>query len=493
MRITKLFSLCALLLILVVATASAKGTYKIRIKVNGVKDSMCYLGYYFGDKQYLRDSVVANSKGEFTFKSDTTSLPAGIYLVVLPGKRYFELLVDKDQDFSVETDMAYLDDYSKYKTTGSDDNDRFFKYTVFANGCGKKMEVFKNLMNKAKSSGDSAMEKIDRDSITAIEKSMQDFKKDFIKNHPGDLLSVIFKAMFEPEIPEIPVLENGRPDSTFRYRYYKAHFWDNIDFNDDRIIRTPIFHGKLKTYMQNLTVQIPDSINQSADLIIEKARPSKELFKYCIWYVTYTYETSDIMGMDAVFVHMADTYYATHQAFWVDDATQFKITDRANTLRPLLLGKKAPNLIMRELHGEFKSLHDVKAPYTVAIFWDPDCGHCKKAMPVLDSLYKAYLKPQGIEVYAICAEYELEKWRAYVKEHDLQWINVADSTYTIPFKKLYDVTSTPVIYILDDKKEIVAKKISVQQVGEIIENRNKAKRKKEGEVIKSSNEVKSNK
>jgi thiol-disulfide isomerase/thioredoxin len=284
--------------------------------------------------------------------------------------------------------------------------------------------------------------------------------------------------MFDPEIPEVPLLENGRPDSTFRYLYYKAHFWDNIDFNDDRIIRTPIFHGKLKSFMQSMTVQMPDSINAAADYIIEKARPSKELFKYCIWYVTYTYETSDIMGMDAVFVHMADTYYASHQAFWVDDATQFKITDRANTLRPLLLGKKAPNLIMRDIHGDFRALHDVEAPYIVTIFWDPDCGHCKKAVPVLDSLYKAFLQPQGIEVYAVCAEYELDKWRKYVKEHEFQWINVSDSTYTIPFKKLYDITSTPVIYILDENKNIIAKKISVQQIGEIIENRNKIKLKK---------------
>ena len=105
-------------------------------------------------------------------------------------------------------------------------------------------------------------------------------------------------------------------------------------------------------------------------------------------------------------------------------------------------------------------------------------------MPVLDSLYKAYLKPQGIEVYAVCAEYELDKWRKYVKEHEFQWINVADSTYTIPFKKLFDITSTPVIYILDENKNIIAKKISVQQIGEIIENRNKAKPKKDDSKAK---------
>jgi len=60
------------------------------------------------------------------------------------------------------------------------------------------------------------------------------------------------------------------------------------------------------------------------------------------------------------------------------------------------------------------------------------------------------------------------KWVDFVNEHGLyDWIN-AWNPYSYDFKLKYDVTSTPQIYILDENKQIVAKKIGPEQVEEII-------------------------
>ena len=450
-------------------SAVANNGYKIKITVAGIKDTMCYLAYYYGDKQYIRDSSMANSKGEFTF-TGKEELPGGIYLVVLPGKRFFEIIVDKDQAFSWEAEMDKLDDFNFMKTSGSEDNSLFLDYTKFITIRGKNSERLKKNSASAKENGDSLLVNSIKDSMMVNDKQVLDYKKDFVKKHPDSFLTIVFKGMFDPDIPEIPVLSNGRPDSTFRFRFYKQHFWDNIDFSDDRIVRTPVYHNKLKNYIMTLTLQTPDSIIAAADMLIERSRGAKELFKYTVWFVTYNYETSNIMGMDEVFVHMAEKYYMTKEAFWVDEATLYRITDRAMTTKPLLLGRKAPNLVLKDLHGKYQSLHDVDAKYTIVVFWNPDCGHCKKEMPVLDSLYLQVHK-KGVEVYAVCAESELDKWRDYIKEHNLNWINVSDSTFQSGFKKLYDIQSTPIIYILDSKKQIIAKKISAEQAGEILENR----------------------
>jgi thiol-disulfide isomerase/thioredoxin len=188
-------------------------------------------------------------------------------------------------------------------------------------------------------------------------------------------------------VPEAPMLPNGRKDSTFAYRYYKAHYFDNIDLTDDRFAYTPILHSKLDFFMKKMVVQIPDSIIKEADLIIEKAKPSKEVFKYAVHYITNTYETSNIMGMDAVFVHMAEKYYNTGQVFWLDSARLKKIADRAATLKTGLVGQKAENLVMNKLDGSYIKLYDIKAEYTILYFWDPGCGHCKKVTPVFIRFY----------------------------------------------------------------------------------------------------------
>ena len=101
-------------------------------------------------------------------------------------------------------------------------------------------------------------------------------------------------------------------------------------------------------YIKKLTPQIPDSINAAADRFIGKAKANDELFKYAVHYITNKYEKSKIMGMDAVFVHMAEEYYMKGEAFWVDSTNLAKITERAKTLSPLLLGKVAPNIILPE-------------------------------------------------------------------------------------------------------------------------------------------------
>jgi peroxiredoxin len=282
------------------------------------------------------------------------------------------------------------------------------------------------------------------------------------------------------DIPEAPVLADGKKDSTFAYRYYKAHFFDNVDFGDDRMLRTPIFHNLIKEYMEKMTAQIPDSINVSADYLADKANANPEMFKYIIYWLTYTYESSNIMGMDAVFVHMVERYYMTNQAYWVDSTQLSKITNRAYTLKPLLLGKKAPPIVMPDSAGNNVSLYNVKADYTIVVFWDHGCGHCKKEIPKLAELYKTKLKQKNVKVYAIETEDKPEDWKKFINEHQLDWINVhqPDAYQRAVTKKIYDIYSTPVIYLLDENKIIKGKRIDSEQIGGFIEALEKDKKAK---------------
>jgi peroxiredoxin len=185
------------------------------------------------------------------------------------------------------------------------------------------------------------------------------------------------------------------------------------------------------------------------------------------------------MGMDAVFVGLVEDYYKSGQAFWADSVLTFKITDRARVLKPLLLGKKAPNVVLADTSGNMQSLWNVNAKYTVLCFWDPDCSHCKKVVPKLKEWYAAN-KNKGIEVFAACTETEEQKWKKFIRDNQLDWINVADIQLRNHFRSVYDISSTPVIYMLDKNKVIFAKKMGVEQMSEILDNQIK-KEKKEGQ------------
>ena len=459
-------------LILVLWTASGFAGngdgYEIKVRVKGVKNGKCFLANNYGDKQYLKDSIISDANGNFTFKGKEP-LEGGIYLVVLPGRKYFEIIIS-EQKFSVETDTA--DYVQNMKVLGSTENELFYHYLNYINPRGREVDNLRKRMDKNKDNKDSLAAIKSR--VSVLDNEVINYKKTFMVEHPKALLAKVFRAMQEPEIPDFPRLANGRKDSIAEFNFYKSHYFDNLDFSDDRIIRTPIYHNKIKQYMTSLTLQIPDSINKEADYLIEKARASKELFKYTVWYITNTYETSNIMGMDAVFVHMVDKYYKTNQATWVDSVTLYKIVERGKTLKPLLLGKKAPNLIMKDRFGKIETLHNVNAKYTVLCFWDPDCSHCKKEIPVLKEIYDQ-VKTHGVQVYGVCTEVEIEKWTKFIDEYKLDWINVADPTLLTNFRKTYDINSTPILYLLDEKKEILAKKLSIDQLGDLLEKNMKMK------------------
>jgi peroxiredoxin len=445
----------------------------IKITDKGLKEgSMCLLACYYGDKNYIKDSAKSNAKGEVIFTSDE-KYPQGIYLFVQPNKKYFDFVMDAGQNFSLETDTA--DFIKNMKVKGSEENKYFYDYQQFMAGKQKQIEPLREEYKKVKNSKDSS--KIVSDKIAAIDKEVISYKTDFMKTHPTTFVSKIFNAMTENEIPEAPLLANGKKDTTFAYHYYKSHFFDHIDFSDDRLLRTPIFHNKIKQYLDKLTPQTPDSIDVSVDYIIEKGRANEEVFKYLVNWITYNYESSQIMGMDAVFVHIVERYHAQKQTPWIDSTQLYKVVNRAYVLKPLLIGKRAQPVAQQDTLGKTVALYDVKAKYTILLFWDQGCGHCKKEVPKLAELYHTKLKAKGVQVYAVETEDNPKEWKKFIKEHNLDWINVydADQYKRAVTKKIYDIYSTPVIYLLDENKVIKAKRIDAEQLGNLIDSIEKEK------------------
>ncbi len=403
---------------------------------------------------------IVDDKGDFHFEGDSL-LPGGVYFVLMKDKKYFEFIIDKEQHFTMHTDTSNF--IKNMKVTGSPENQLFYDYLNYA---ASKYDNLQKLQDSAKTPSQKIAAKNKADSMNILVKK---YKDDFVAKHPDYFLAEIFKAAEYPDVPEAPTLPNGRKDSSFTYRYYKSHFFDNINFSDDRMVHTPpqIFFSRIKEYFSRLTFQTPDSVNAAADYIISKARKSPDMFKFLVNYVSYQYETSNIMGMDAVFVHMVKTYYTPQIATWESASHLEKMRERADQLDPILIGKKAISLVLPDTSNVITPFDSIRARYTILYFWDYDCGLCQKETPQLVKWYDS-VKTQGIEVYAVQTNSDVSKWKEYIKKHKLDCINVADIFHTSNFKQEYDVISTPMIYVLDENKYIIAKKIDVKDLNGVL-------------------------
>jgi thiol-disulfide isomerase/thioredoxin len=472
------------------------GTYRIEFRINGMQPGAVYLADHFADAKYLRDTAMADARGVAVFKG-TKKLQRGMYLFVFNGKsEMFELVIDEDQDFTIIADTSWSGDYyAKMKVVGHEGNAGFVDYQknrrVFAEKRyylsqdlkvlkdslagfpekpGKTEKVAKDAVQKAYTEKEAELRKTDiaNNKLDSI----------YIQKYPNHYLSAFLKAVKETQIPkELPIGANGKPDSTWAVRWYKAHFWDNFTFCEEGLIRSPvnIVKKRIDEYFDNLVTPDPDSIIMEADKLIARASCSREIEKYIIWYITNKFETSKIMCIeDAVFVNMARKYYCTGRAWWCDSATVQKICDNAERMSHTLCQRVAPDLQLMDINGNPQRLFAVEAPYTFVVFWDPTCGHCLKVVPEMYNLYKRN-KDKGWKVYSIAARDKEKEWKDYMLKHPEleEWTNVCKvQENTIWHLNLYNYNniSNPTIFILDKDRKVIAKKIDVEKIEDFLKH-----------------------
>jgi thiol-disulfide isomerase/thioredoxin len=239
------------------------------------------------------------------------------------------------------------------------------------------------------------------------------------------------------------------------------------------MLRTPVLHPKIDQYVEKFTVPHPDSIIQSLDLVLAKTKKNPETFKYYLIHFLNNYAKSNIVGMDACYVHLAEIYYCTGQSPWVKQEELEKICDNAARLKPILIGKIAPNITVKDRNNQPHSLWDVDADYTVLFFWDPECGHCKKAAPFMVEFAKQF-KDRGVKVFAVCTavtDKAGDCWKSADEKgfEEGLFMNMYDPYIQSRYKTLYDVRVTPQIFILDRKHEILMKRIAAEELPKIME------------------------
>lgn len=466
----KVFSFFSFLFIL----AIAQSQYKVTLQTPDYKSGLAYLTYYYGKNLSVQDSALINNKGIAVFQNSTKLLP-GIYSIVFPGKnKYVDFFVDKQQVISIKADTVDL--LNKTIVTGSKENILFQQYQKYISSKGKQLQAEQAAFNNSKTKADSVLHE---NNYKKLNKDLNQYRENIIKQYPQSMLATLFKSMKEPSFAvEHPVTKQ---DSIANYEFYKKHYWDGITFMDDRVIRTPFFLPKVEKYFRDILVQSPDTIIKEADYLLLLARSSPEMYKFLLNWLTDEYMYPKYMGQDAVFVHLFEKYHSQGISKWLNEKQITAISNRAYMLMSNLIGEKAADLDMVDSTGKPYHLYDVNANYTVVVFWDPTCGHCREEVPRLDSFYKAKWKQEGVKMYGVMSENEKIKWLQFIKDNNLKdWIHVyqtdeakkaiADSKQP-GYKQLYDITQTPTLYLLDKDKRIIGKKLTPQQMDELLQTK----------------------
>ena len=481
-----------LLLLLFIGVATLGFGQKMRFKVAGLKDTTVFLTRYYGKGLYYADTAISKS-GVIEF--DTKNLKPGMFALYMPGQKYFEFIVNNNEEISIET--AESDLIGQMKVKKSEENKVFVSYVQFLQTQRLKAIGLKTTQEGLKK--EDAQYDLITKQLEVISKGVANYQDSIIKLHNQKLVSKIIKMSVEIKIPDAPKNEKGEViDKMWQLNYYRKHFWDNIDLNDDRLVNTPVFHQKVETFFgKTMIVPHPDSILAVAFPFIDGLKKGSEVFKYNVDYLTNWAAKSNQMGIDKVYVLMVDRYYCARDekgksyAFWMSEDKLTSACEDIPVKRRILQGMVPPNVILPDTNNVWRDFQSLKADYTILYFWDPECGHCKKVTPKLQKLYAEKLKARNVEVFAVgkATGEDYEKWKAFIKTNGLSFINVAltqklyeaaleDARQFVPkytnieslnYSTTYDLYATPRIIVLDKDKKIIAKQLTISQLEDMLD------------------------
>jgi hypothetical protein len=314
----------------------------------------------------------------------------------------------------------------------------------------------------------------------SLSKEIQIFQNKWKADNAGLFVTKLIESSFDPEIPVYTGSLKSKADTTkmqlYQYQYYKKHYFDGLDLTDERMVRTPFLQRKLERFFKDLVVQDPDSIARESDFILAKAKDT-DIRRYIIYKIASTYENNPILGTEGAFVHLAEKYYIGEPALW-DSSTVRRMKERVAIIKPLLIGKPFPKMSLTDVSGKELNIATLPFKYTIVFIYDPDCSHCKEETPKLFAL-NDYFKSKNIGVVASSIVRDKQAWKNFIKEFKISsWINGIDmhtnpttgkDEYYTDFKNTFDVYSTPIVYVLDQQKKIVGKRISVENLKDFIQ------------------------
>lgn len=439
------------------------GGYRIEVEIENFSGDTLELGYYFGKAQFLKDTALVD-KGKFIFQGEE-ELEPGVYLLVIPpDNKFIHVLVTTGQQrFFLAFDLNDIVKSARFK--GSPENDIYYEYLRKLEERRPRADELKKLMTE-----DSLQRDTYKAELTRIDEDVKKIQSEVLKKYPESFTAMLIAANQELDVPDF--MEYPEADRKQKqYEYYRAHYYDHFDMNDPRAMRSGIMHTKIDFYLQKLTYQVPDSQSVAIDYLLSKMDKNPEAFQYYLVHFLNESARSKRMGMDAVYVHLVDTYYAKGKATWMDKEQLDKLIAQAETIRPTLIGNIAPDLTFIKEDGSQVSIHGIKSDYLVLFFWDPECGHCKKQTPFVVDFYKAY-KEKGVEVLSICTKTgaDISSCWSTIKERGMDiWVNASDQYLRNRYKTIYDVKTTPQIFILDKDKKILVKKIAGEDLVPVME------------------------
>jgi hypothetical protein len=246
-----------------------------------------------------------------------------------------------------------------------------------------------------------------------------------------------------------------------------THYWDGIETFDGPTDKNPVLAAQLDFYFDKMVAPLPDSITLEIDQLVNRTSFNPDLRDFILWHLLEKYRHPEYMSQDQVFVYLYDQYFSQLKIKDLNKTNLALIRDKAETFRRLALFNLAPDFAI----NDSVDLHSVESEYTVLFFYDHDCDVCHKEMQELDSIGAEHpeITTLAIDMNPDSPSESFGGFAIRPKgdgdlKSPIQYRRITNPSELIALSDAYDIETTPLIYVLDKDKRIIAKKIQARQI-----------------------------
>ena len=454
--------LTPLLLAALLAPAAHGQKYEIRFELPKHDTGTYYIGYHYQDKLIPLDSTVVNQAEQLkrvaVFKGNR-KWETGIYALFTQGEKkpqITDFTIDGSQRFTIK--LSPSDDVLVDKITGSEANKVMHTYLNKLESANSRA---RDIDKRKKDPATKAEAEKEMESLT---KEINEFEEIYLKQNSKYRFIQLVSMFRGPKVPD---------EVEDKALYYRTHFWDDVDLKDHSLVRTPDLYKKMNYYFFGVLYHADaDTIMRYADLLLDRLAAQAPggdtlMMRYVLDFIMPRYyRSTKNIGWDAVWCHLVRKYYLAGKCPWALPGDLRYKRQEVEKLEQSLIGAMGQELLMADTNQspnpeEWISSHRFPQKYVILWFWDPDCHHCQEQTATLKTLYDS-LSATGnkiFEVYAVGYEADVKKWKRYVREHQLPFVNVGGPNVNIDYQVAYNVHGAPTMIILNEERRIIMNKV----------------------------------
>lgn len=447
------------LLLFLLFPALVHAQYQIKIKATNTADSIAYFrGTVFDDKNYIPKDTIKLYKGNYTVAAKKPII-GGIYFLYFPKSKQKVFFALENMD-SIKIEIRgtnYLDS-TKFSNKA---NQQFIEYQLLE----KKLSNYDTMYAAELAKGKKFNLAQKAAFFQPKTSQLISYRTTLLKN----LKQV--NALFL-HLNTLNILDSSVPS---RKNYIgRNELIKRIDFKNPKLLFTPNIKNVLNEYYSYYPLQA-DSLNKGLDTVMNKVDGKSNMSMYITDYFIKLLHNREIVNNTEAYTYYLEKYIL-NQKYKISDIKQLgQLKSELANLKSLQLQDTCVNMILKDTAGQLQNLQEFASQnkFTLIIFYDPTCEHCKVELPKMDSTINLLENTYNIKVgrYAVCNEPNLpvSVWKDFIIKYNLSknYINV-NLGNNMDLRKSYDAFTNPIFYLVNNKGILLGKKLSPQTVRNLI-------------------------